>query len=221
MKILIVAAHPDDEVLGMGGTIARHAEAGDAVDIMFLTDGVGSRGAGRDAEITARRAAAQNAALQLGARPPAFHNLPDNALDSVPLLDIVQLVEQAVRQLRPDRVYTHHCGDLNVDHRIAQQSVLTACRPIAGSSVRSIHAFEIPSSTEWAGPQTTAFIPNRFVDISNTLGRKLAALAVYETETRPFPHPRSTEAVTALTRWRGASSGLAAAEAFMILRDVD
>lgn len=219
MKVLVVAAHPDDEALGCGGTLARHAMAGDDVDILFLADGVGSRGS-REA-LEARRQAARSAATILGVRPPRFDDLPDNCMDTVPLLDIVQRVETVVRAVEPEHIYTHHVGDLNIDHRLTAQAVLTACRPMAGSPVRSIHAFEVPSSTEWAAPTgATAFLPQRFVDIGAVLERKIAALAAYEIEMRAFPHPRSVEAITALARWRGAAAGLSAAEAFMVIREI-
>lgn len=224
--VLVVAAHPDDEILGVGATLARHAQAGDAVHALILAEGATARDPRRGAkaradEIAALRTAAAKAAEAIGARPPRFGGLPDNRLDSCALLDVVKLVEQAIAELSPAVIYTHHGGDLNVDHRIAHAAVATACRPLPGAACRAIYTFETPSSTEWASPeQSPTFRPTRFVDVSATLDAKLAALACYEAEMRPFPHPRSAEAVRALAAWRGAAAGLAAAEAFQVVREI-
>lgn len=217
MTVLVIAAHPDDEALGCGGAMARHSAQGEDVHVLFLADGVSSREGGGDAD--ARAAAAREAAKVLGAKPPRFAGMPDNKLDTVPLLDVIKAVEAALADVAPDVVYTHHGGDLNVDHRIAQQATLTACRPLAGCPVRAIYAFEVPSSTEW-NDDAQPFIPNRFVDISATLDAKMKALACYSDEMRPFPHPRSVEAIEALAKWRGATAGLEAAEAFHVIRRV-
>ncbi len=219
--VLVVVAHPDDEVLGAGGTLARHARAGDLVQIVFLADGVGARGANK--AVAERRAkAARDAAACVGAQEPTFLGLPDNRLDSLDLLDITQSIEGIVAKAEPSIVYTHHAGDLNIDHVICQRAVLTACRPLPGSRLRAIYAMEVPSSTEWAPPSAqNAFQPTRFVDISSTREIKRRALEAYAEEMRPFPHPRSFEAVEALATWRGATAGLTAAEAFMVLREVE
>lgn len=219
--VLAIVAHPDDEALGAGGTLARHARAGDGLHIAFLADGVGARGA--DKVAAERRAkAARAAAICLGAREPVFLGLPDNRLDSLDLLDLTQAIERVVAKIQPSIVYTHHAGDLNIDHVICQRAVLTACRPLPGSRLRAIYAMEVASSTEWAPPaQDNAFVPTRFVDISAELKTKRRALEAYAEEMRAFPHPRSYEAIEALAKWRGATAGLAAAEAFMVLREVD
>jgi LmbE family N-acetylglucosaminyl deacetylase len=224
-RVLVVAAHPDDEVLGCGGTLARHAAAGDTVDILILAEGATSRdaarnAAARDGEMSALRDAAKACAAIIGTGAPAFGGLPDNRLDGVDLLDIVKLVEDAVARVSPNVVYTHHAGDLNVDHQRVNAAVMTACRPLPGSALRAVYAYETPSSTEWAGDGLPAFRPTRFVDIAATLDLKMKALDAYAAEMRPFPHPRSAEAVMALARWRGATAGLAAAEAFAVLREV-
>lgn len=220
--VLVIAAHPDDEVLGCGGAMAKHAAGGDEVHTLFLADGVSARpaGGGRVA-IDARKEAAARAAQALGVEPPRFLDLPDNRLDTLALLDVVRPVEDMVAALAPAVVYTHHGGDLNVDHRVAHQATMTACRPLPSSPVGAIYAFEIASSTEWASPNTGApFRPTRFVDINRELERKLNALACYEGETPPFPHSRSAQAVEALARWRGTSAGVVAAEAFEVLRQI-
>jgi N-acetylneuraminate synthase len=214
--VLIVTAHPDDEVLGAGGTLARHAANGDKVHIVFLADGVRARGEDK-AAVERRAQAARSAASRLGAKEPQFLGFPDNRLDRIDLLDITQAVERAIRAIGPSTVYTHHAGDLNIDHAICHRVVLTACRPLPGSEVRRIYAMEVPSSTEWASPAPhNAFVPTRFVDIAAVQEIKRRALEAYSEEMRPFPHPRSFEAIAALAKWRGATAGLAAAEAFMV-----
>jgi LmbE family N-acetylglucosaminyl deacetylase len=222
MKVLVVAAHPDDEVLGCGGTMAKHADRGDDVASLFLADGVGARGPEDDDALTARMAAAADAARLLGCGPSTHMNFADNQLDSVPLLELVKAVERRVEEFGPERIYTHHHGDLNIDHRLTHEAVLTACRPLAGRCVREIYGFEVLSSTEWSGPsEARAFLPNHFENIEDFLDRKLDALAAYEMELAPFPHPRSPEAVRALAALRGANSGFLAAEAFMLVRSLN
>lgn len=221
--VLVVAAHADDEALGCGGTMARHAAMGDEVHVLFLADGVGARegGAEQDAALSERRAAAKRAAAILGAQPPIFLDFPDNQLDTLPLLDITQAVESITGNLGPEIVYTHHAGDLNVDHRICNQAVLTAFRAFPGQSVRAIHGFEVCSSTEWAFASTRpAFVPTRYVDISTFVETKLAALDAYAMEMRPFPHARSSRTISALASWRGACVGCEAAEAFTTIREI-
>jgi LmbE family N-acetylglucosaminyl deacetylase len=217
-SILVIVAHADDEVLGCGGTIARHVAEGDAVYIIFMADGVGSRGNAQSAELQ-RRNEARDAALKiLGVTEWHVLDFPDNRMDSVPLLEVVQALEPIVSKIQPERVYTHHHGDLNVDHRVTHQAVLTACRPLPGSSVREILVFEVISSTEWATPGLAPLIPNAFVDISEYLPKKLEALAAYELEMRAAPHSRSVGHVESLARHRGNSVGVEAAEGFEVVR---
>jgi len=216
--VLVVAAHPDDEALGCGGAMARHAAEGRRVEVLFVADGVGARGPD-DAALARRRAAAREAARILGASPPRFLDFPDNRLDGVDLLDVVRAVEAAVREVGPRLVYTHHGGDLNVDHGVVHRAVLTACRPLPGSGVDGILAFETPSSTEWSSAAVgPAFAPTMFTDVAAHLDAKAAALAAYGEEMRAFPHPRSETAVRALAAVRGAAAGLEAAEAFEVVR---
>ncbi|MBK8640454.1 MAG: PIG-L family deacetylase [Chromatiaceae bacterium] len=221
-RTLIIAAHPDDEVLGCGGAILKLTAAGAEVHIAFLADGIGARNpdpARRQAELAHRRAAAESAAQILGAASLSFDDLPDNRLDSIPLLDITQKVEALIDLYRPTTLFTHHAGDLNSDHRRTHQAVITACRPQRGHPVRTLLCFELPSSTEWQPPGSgLAFTPHWFVDISTTLDGKLAALDAYADELRDWPHPRSRQGIEHLARWRGASVGCDAAEAFMLAR---
>jgi LmbE family N-acetylglucosaminyl deacetylase len=225
MSILVVAAHPDDEILGCGGTMARLAREGREVRIAILAEGMSSRYAQREdadqQQLQHLHARAHQAANKVGAKELVLCKLPDNRLDAVPLLDVVKLVEELITRFRPEVVYTHHPGDLNVDHGVVHRAVLTATRPVAGQCVREIYAFEVPSSTEWAFQRLEpSFRPNVFVDIKETLEVKIDALACYDTETRPFPHPRSAEALRAIaTRW-GSVADLHAAEAFELIRSV-
>ncbi|WP_081910364.1 PIG-L deacetylase family protein [Thermopetrobacter sp. TC1] len=218
-SVLVVAAHPDDEVLGCGGTLVKHAEAGDAVTCVFLADGITSRG--KNKEIIERKRQARCSSKVIGIKNTIFLNYTDNKLDSVPLLDVVQSLEKIIKNVEPEIIYTHHGGDLNVDHRIAHQAVMTACRPQPGSTVQAIYAFEVPSSTEWAPVGTLpAFNPTRFIDISENMKQKREALECYSKEIRSWPHARSFEAVEALAKVRGACVGLEAAEAFMVIREI-
>ncbi len=226
-RVLVVAAHPDDEVLGCGATMARHAAEGDQVHVVFLAEGgAGSRLDVDDAEaragnLSAIQAATQGAVKALGARPPVFLEFPDNRMDSLPLLHIVQRLEGVIAEVAPTVVYTHHAGDLNVDHRVAHQAVVTACRPQPGATIRAIYAFEVLSSTEWASSAVdTSFRPLRTVNVRDYMDAKRKALSHYQSEMRPFPHARSAEAVEALARLRGAQAGFEAGEAFMVIREL-
>lgn len=219
--LLVLAAHADDEALGCGGAIAKAARAGTPVIAAFLTDGVGARSP--DTADTAashrRRQSTLRAAEALGVGEVRFASFPDNQLDQVPLLQLARHVEALVAEFGPRTVLTHHAGDLNIDHRLACQAVATACRPQPGHPVRHLWSFEVASSTEWPFPQAAAtFAPSGFVDITATLDAKLAALDAYGEEMRHWPHARSSEAVTALARWRGATIGCDAAEAFVVQR---
>ena len=222
-SVLIVAAHPDDEVLGCGGIIARHARAGDRVNVLLLAEGATAREGLRDepGAVAALRDAAVAAARVLGAGEPRFCGFPDNRLDTVPMLDLIRPIETLAREIEPHTVYTHHHGDLNVDHRLTHEAVVTAFRPTPGRTAHALYAFEVLSSTGWAAPsRETAFAPTRFVDIGETLEAKIAALDCYRAEMRAFPHARSVEAVRALAACRGASVGLHAAEALCVIREI-
>lgn len=221
-SILVVAAHPDDEVLGCGGYIANHVRLGDEVFVTFLSDGVTSRlGNLGLQEIESRRSAARLASKVLGVSDVKFGDFPDNKLDASPLLEVIKSIEAVVEQIRPQIVLTHFGGDLNIDHRIVNQAVLTACRPAPKQGVKEILFFEVPSSTEWQVPtEGEAFAPNWFEDISQTLELKIKALLMYEHELREWPHPRSVKAVEHLAHWRGASCGVDAAEAFVLGRRI-
>ena len=219
--VLVIAAHADDEVLGCGGTIAKHVSEGDVVHTLFLSDGVSSRDEGNDAAHDERKAMAIAAGRSLGTKPPVFLDFPDNQMDAVPLLEIVKKVEAMVSETKAGTVYTHSNSDLNIDHRIACQATMTACRPVPGSSIRNIYAFEVRSSTEWGETATSSgFRPTRFVDISGYKAAKRKALECYSTELRKFPHPRSFEVLESLAIVRGSTVSVEAAEAFEVVREI-
>jgi len=169
--------------------------------------------------IAARAAAAEDACGILGCTSLRVHHLPDNRLDGVDLLDVVRIIEEQIRQVAPFTVFTHHSGDVNVDHRIVHEAALSACRPQRGCPVKELFFFETPSSTEWRPAHSAnPFVPNLWVDISDSVDTKRQALECYANELRAFPHPRSIEAIEALAKWRGATVGVVAAEAFVIGR---
>ena len=225
-RVLVIAAHPDDEVLGCGGTIARHADSGDQVQVLVVAEGSTSRQQERDRtqvrdELSALTQAAQMAGSILGAAGVELLDLPDNRLDSLDRLDLIKRIEECVERHQPECVYVHHAGDVNVDHRRLHEAVVTACRPMPGHVVRRLLSFEVVSSTEWQPPGSApAFQPNWFVDISDQWERKREALVAYAIEMRNWPHARSLEAVEHLARWRGAQVGVEAAEAFCLLRQL-
>ena len=205
-QVLVVAAHPDDEVLGCGGTIRRHVMQGDQVKILFMGTGVSARGKTSSKDVNARKEMAVKAADLLGAEEPVFFDFPDNQMDSVPLLNVVGGIESVMDQYPADIVYTHSALDLNVDHRTTHQAVMTACRPMPGCPVRSVLCFEIVSSTEWmfSGNQRQ-FRPAHFIEITKTIEDKIAALNIYGLEMRDPPHARSIDNILALAINRGAT----------------
>lgn len=221
MKTLVVAAHPDDEVLGCGGTIAKSVRNGDEVYCLIMGEGVSSRYERRELakkeELKALKAEAQKAAEILGIKKVFFKDLPDNRFDTVPLLEIIKTIEEVKEKVRPDVIYTHYQGDLNIDHRITFEAVLTACRPLPGETVRGIYSFEVPSATEWNVPDKQ-FTPNIFVDISDTFDKKIEALKAYKSEIRKHPHPRSPESLEMISKRWGFVVGGGLVEPFILIR---
>jgi N-acetylglucosamine malate deacetylase 1 len=216
--ILVVAAHSDDEALGCGGTIARHVAEGDTVHAVFLADGVSSRKGFGAQDLEQRQIAAENARQVLGIATSTFCGLPDNRLDSLPLIEIIQPLEDLLSKIMPQVIYTHHYGDLNVDHQIAHRAVMTACRALPGSSVTEIYTFEVMSSTEWNSVGHAPFLPNLYVDIASYLDTKMRALDAYKQEMCSVPHSRSKEHLQYLAKHHGHCVGIEAAEAFMVMR---
>jgi len=218
-KILVVAAHPDDEVLGCGGSIARHIQEKDEVRIVIFGEGPTARLKRK----TDRKNNAMNesqAALKiLGVKRVDFLGYKDQLFEEIPQLEFARRIESTLRIYKADRVYTHCPRDLNLDHRRVAEAVMVACRPVPGASVKQIFFWETLSSTEWIPPGDT-FKPNLFIDISGTLTKKRKALQAYKSEIRKFPHPRSLEGVEAQARFRGVQSGVMAAESFEVARIV-
>ena len=223
MNVLVVVAHPDDEILGVGGSIARHVLRGDRVTVAILGSGISSRYTSPDQvdseKLSRLRDDAWRAMALLGVTDLRLFDLPDNRFDSLDLLDIVKKIENLLDDTHPETLYTHFHGDLNIDHQVAARAVLTACRPLAGSSLRRLLAFEVPSATGWGFPDQP-FTPTVFSNIGETLELKLAAIAAYHSEIREFPHPRSIEALKARALSWGSQSGLTAAEPFMLIREL-
>ena len=216
--VLIVAALADDEVLGCGGTIARHIGEGDSVYLVLMADGVSSRTGASEADMELRRLAADRVRQLLGITEIQYLGFPDNRMDSIPLLDIVHVLEPVIQRITPSVIYTHHHGDLNIDHCRTQEAVMIACRPQPGCTVKEIYGFEVLSSTEWATPQTEPFTPSLYMDISAQFPLKLGAIEAYEDEMRCAPHSRSVVHAEVLARHRGYSIGVQAAEAFVVYR---
>jgi LmbE family N-acetylglucosaminyl deacetylase len=223
--VLVVASHPDDEMLGCGATMARMAEGGSEIHILILGEGVTSRQQERDPaavseELAKLHADVQRAAKIVGASSTEVLAFPDNRFDTVPLLDLVKAIERKIDDIRPRIIFTHHANDLNVDHQRTFQAVVTGSRPLEGQSVREIYSCEVPSSTEWqVQPGVRPFAPSQFVEVlGKHIDAKIGAMESYESERRAFPHPRSPEALRALARWRGSSCGAEFAEAFEVVR---
>jgi N-acetylglucosamine malate deacetylase 1 len=227
-RVLVIAAHPDDEVLGAGGAMAWHRSRGDRVMALVLGEGISARSTTRAAALTGphrRRFATLKAEMArahraLGVQKTFQHDFADNRFDSVELLDIVKVIERVMEEVDPHIVYTHHGGDLNNDHRLTFEAVLAACRPLPGRRLERLLSFEVLSSTEWAPPTADrAFLPNVFIDIERVLARKLKAMAAYRGELKEFPHPRSLDAIRHQAHLWGAKAGVNAAEAFVLIRE--
>jgi LmbE family N-acetylglucosaminyl deacetylase len=212
--ILAIAAHPDDEVLGCGGVLALYARRGTPVTIVIVCEGeslrYGPSGVGQASHIL-------RAAEKLGCASVRHLRFPDQALDTLRLTELITPLEKIVREVRPRVVYCQYGGDVNRDHQVLFQAILVATRPTE-SYLDAVYAFDTASSTEWAYPRT--FIPDTWVDISQVLEAKLAAMACYESELRPYPHPRSLKALEYRARAFGNQVCLEAAEVFMTVRRV-
>ena len=234
MRYLVIAAHPDDECLGTGATVARLAAEGHEVYIAILSQGIDSRyteppSSGDEAmqqKLEMIKAKGQNirnamrAGKHLGAKCVTVDPLPDQKFDTIPLLEIAQLISRIIDEVEPEVVYTHHHGDLNQDHQAVAKATLIATRPYS-SIVKVVYAYEVPSSTEWAYNSEVPFQPNVYEQITpEQLERKIQAMEMYESERRSFPHPRSPEALRAKTVVRGSEAGVPLAEAFELVRRV-
>jgi LmbE family N-acetylglucosaminyl deacetylase len=218
-NILVISAHPDDESLGCSGTIAKHVDNGDNVHLLFMADGVSSRDLKvNDKDI--RLASAHKVADILGVNSITSFGFPDNKMDVVPLLDIIKKIEKKIDEIHPEVIYTHHIGDLNIDHQITHKAVVTACRPQPNFCVKEIYVFEVLSSTEWQTPGVIPFSPDVFVDISDFINIKKQALESYNEEMCQSPHSRSIENALRLNALRGNAIGVNYAEAFKLIRKI-
>ena len=217
-RALVVAAHPDDEVLGIAGTVMRHVDKGDEIKCLIAASGVTAREK-QKGTVKDLHEQTLEAAKIVGYQDVEFLNLPDNRMDSIPLLDIIRPIEKVISTFRPDFIYTHFENDLNVDHRLCYQAVITAVRP-TGESAPRVMTFETLSSTEWQRSASGSFCPTTYVDIEKYIDRKVQALMVYESEVRPYPFPRSPEGVRMIAAYRGLESGLRSAEALQLVREV-
>ena len=215
-SVLVVAAHPDDETLGCGATIAKHVAAGDRVTVLVLGEGVLSRRTdqGRRDLLDQLRADARAAVEILGAHRLVLKDIPCCRIDTIPLLDVVHMIEEVVAEERPQTIYTHHHGDANIDHAMIAKAMQAVCRPMAQTTIDHVYAFEIPSSSEWNFQDDSRFRPNVFVDVRETIETKIRAMERYHAEVRDFPHPRSRTYLQALAQVRGGQVGFHAAEAF-------
>lgn len=225
MKILVIAAHPDDEVYGMGGTIAKLSSLGYEVYLMIVTDGSSSQYKDREnlaeiIEIKKQETLASSSLL--GIKEIFYGELPDMQLDSVPHIVVNKAIENIVRRIQPTIVFTHFWGDVNQDHREVFKSTMVATRPVFGQVVKKVYCYNVPSSTEWA-PQIPqyAYNPTNFVDIESFRDVKRMAIEAYKTEIREYPHPRSVEYVNTADKYMGLSCGLNSAEGFIVIRDLE
>ncbi len=220
-NILCIVAHPDDEALGLGGTLIKHVQSGDKVFVIILSLGETSK-AKNSQKNPKRLLNAQSWSAETGCTLYKIYNFPDQKLDSIPELEIVRVLERATEEIRPEIVYTHFYQDLNKDHRVTANATFAAIRPISGHGVNpEIRTFETPSSSDQSPQiQSHIFMPNFYVNITNQWKLKEKSLKNYELEMKPFPHPRSIKSLKALAIKRGSESGLKIAEAFYIIRKV-
>jgi LmbE family N-acetylglucosaminyl deacetylase len=222
-NIAVVVAHPDDEVLAFGGIMCRHADQSDRVHLLILATGLAARSiesAVLKNDVKRLREDALASAKIMGVAATEFGEYPDNRMDTVALLDVVKRIEQFLDKTKATTLYTHHAGDLNIDHTVIARASLTACRPLPGSTLRRIYSGEVLSSTEYAVADER-FAPTKYVDIERYLDRKCAAMKCYRSEIRDAPHPRSVESIVALARLRGAEAGFKAAEGLRLIRELE
>lgn len=222
-KVLVIAAHPDDEILGCGGVMAKLASEGCTVEVVIAAEGITSRSSGKDnvdanAAVCELRRQCERANALLGVKKVYFLDFPDNKMDTIPMLDIVQRIESQIEYSKPDLIFTHHPSDLNIDHKILHNAVITATRPLPGQNVKEIYFFEVMSASGWHFGIQDTFRSQVFFDITSFLSLKLKALEVYKGEMREFPHARSLKAVEAQAVFRGGLAGQGAAEAFEVGR---
>lgn len=215
--VLVVAAHPDDEILGAGATLAKHVDAGDAVHAVVVSEGATARY--HEGMTDDLQAAARASAARIGFTSLTFLGLADQRMDVAPLIEVTQSIEAIVHAYKPRTIYSHSPVDVNADHGVVARATWTAARPYAAPFVDKLLAFETPSSTEWAWPlEGNGFMPQMFVDVTATLDRKIEAMQCYQSELRPYPHPRSVRALRERAAFWGSKAGCLSAEPFVVLR---
>jgi len=219
-NLLVVAAHPDDEVLGCGATMAKYSAQGKKIFVIYMTNGVSARNKYTLKEIENRKKAAIKSCKILGAKP-IFFDFEDNKMDKYPLLDIVKKIEVIINKIKPEIVFTHYNNDLNIDHEITARATLTACRPLKKSFVKKLFMFDVPSSTEWTPKKKERFSPNYYEAVNRFVKKKIKALEAYKMELRKWPHPRSKKNVIMKLNTYGAESGNENSEAFILYRQIN
>jgi N-acetylglucosamine malate deacetylase 1 len=217
MKILVIAAHPDDEVIGMGGTIAKHSSQGDEVYLLVISEGVSAQYKNKKKFLKIRREACLSSAEILGINKVFFENFPDAKLSSIPQLEINKVIEGHIKKINPDRIYTHHWGDIHKDHQAVYESTLVAARNFSSE----ILCYEVISSSSKLKNPKKHFIPNYYVNMSGFLETKINALSKYISEIKEFPHPLSKKALISLAKIRGVESNLKSAEAFVLVKKTE
>lgn len=220
MRVLVIAPHADDEILGVGGTIARHVEEGNQVDVCVVT--VGQVPMFPQSVVTAIRKEALESHNLLGVHESVFLELPAVLLSEIPRYEINGKICEVVGRINPDVVYIPHFGDMHYDHTLVAQAAMVAVRPINGCRIKEVYSYETLSESEWNTPHSVnSFIPNTYVNISKQLEKKKNAMACYQSQLKEFPHPRSIKAIEALANLRGSTVGVDAAEAFCLLRKIE
>lgn len=228
-RIMLVVAHPDDEILGPGGSMHRLiTEFNCTSKVVILGEGITSRAETRNLEkwkkeLHIHRQNIEEARKSIGYESVSIYDFADNRFDTVPILDIIKIVEKEKLEFIPDTIFTHHGGDVNIDHQRTFEAVITACRPLQNEVVKTIITFETMSGTEWrASSDPRHFIPNMFIELTQQdLLAKIKAMEAYEFEKRAYPHPRSPEALEIRARMWGVANGLSLAEAFQIVRTLN
>lgn len=219
MNVLVIATHPDDEVLGCGGAMARHTAEGDKLHVLVMTRGISDLFSTEQIEETRRELKAAHQIL--GVMSVRFLDFPAPKLDTVPEYQLADAICDVLRSLDVDLLYIPHRGDIHVDHGSVFRAAMVAARPKNRTLVRRILAYETLSETDWAPPfADAAFLPSVFIDIGDYIKKKLDAMACYKSQLKSFPHPRSLDTIKALARYRGGSVGLSAAEGFMLIREI-
>lgn len=222
MKILVLAPHPDDEVLGCGGAIKKHTQEGDEVYLCVVTKGYAPDWS--EESLKAKRKEAEDSSKFLGIKKVIFLDFPAVKLDTVPQKDINDKITKCILELKPEVLYIPHGGDLNKDHQIVFESALVASRAKPGSSIKKVISYETLSETEWGNgkikEKKDVFLPNVYINISGTLKDKLKAVECYKSELKEFPHPRSVKGIIVLSEKRGMESGLLNAEAFVLIKEI-